>query len=795
MSRALADFLYRRRRILCGLIVLGAVLLAPRANITKIDNDLTAWFSRADPIYQEYERFRDEFGGTRTLIVAIVAPSRERLFSRETLQWLDDVSGDIERVETVERVASLATATLVDARGSDRGQTGVRPGSDRGQTTSAPDDDVVLDVRRLIKDLETKTATEVGQRALADELLNGDLVSADGTVASIVVFFDERRVDDVRARVIEEVRQHVLAKLPQDFQAHFNGSLEISETYNRITLANQTKYTPPILALTLIAIYAMFRSWRRTLLTAGAVLISVIWTLGLYNLLGFNYNVLSSMIVPLVLVLAIADDVHIIQHYGEARRHGTAEQAFKSTVTHLAAPLLGASGTTALGMAALATSNIVAVREFGLGSAVGVMVDFAISLVLMPTMLGWLKPESTPAPQETWLRAPMRWLASVTTRRARTILAVSTIVTVVAIIGLWRLKVDTNHINFFARSHPLSRSAEVIDHKLSGIYTFQIFLEAPPEVLRQPDALVRMDRLEGQLRALPFVRKVTGLSDYVKRVHREIGDGDATSPIPRDPSLVAQELFVFSLADEGRVELERVAASDFSKSQITIKLASMSSDLVFEQIEEAERLAAAAFAGTDIKPTVTGSGRLFATLDHYLVTSQISSFATAFLTVFGVIFIIFRSWRFGLLAIIPNLFPVLAIFGVMGWLGISLNVATVMLASVALGVVDDDTIHFISRYRRETKEGKSTDEAIELATEHEGRASLTTAVINSLAFGVLALSEYKPTAWFGTLLALTMIVAFLAEVFVLPATIKLLPSLFSADRVHAVRRGRVGQVA
>jgi hypothetical protein len=217
----------------------------------------------------------------------------------------------------------------------------------------------------------------------------------------------------------------------------------------------------------------------------------------------------------------------------------------------------------------------------------------------------------------------------------------------------------------------------------------------------------------------------------------------------------------------------------------------MSSDLVFEQINAADGMATEAFAGTNIRSTVTGSGRLFATLDHYLVVSQISSFATAFVTVFGVIFVVFRSWRFGLLAIVPNLFPVLAIFGVMGWLDISLNVATIMLASVALGVVDDDTIHFISRYRRETRHGKSTDEAIAIATEHEGRASLTTAIINSCAFGVLALSEYKPSAWFGGMLALTMIVAFLAEIFILPATIKLLPGLFAADRVHVSRRVRV----
>jgi predicted RND superfamily exporter protein len=216
----------------------------------------------------------------------------------------------------------------------------------------------------------------------------------------------------------------------------------------------------------------------------------------------------------------------------------------------------------------------------------------------------------------------------------------------------------------------------------------------------------------------------------------------------------------------------------------------MSSDLVFEQINEAERRAARIFAGSDVRPTVTGSGRLFATLDHYLVISQISSFATAFLAVFAVIFVVFRSWRFGILAIVPNLFPVLAIFGVMGWLGISLNVATIMLASVALGVVDDDTIHFISRYRRETGQGRSMLKAIGLATMHEGRAALTTAIINSCSFGVLMLSEYRPTAWFGGLLALTMVVAFLAEVFILPATIVMAPRLFGAGRVRVAARSR-----
>jgi predicted RND superfamily exporter protein len=177
--------------------------------------------------------------------------------------------------------------------------------------------------------------------------------------------------------------------------------------------------------------------------------------------------------------------------------------------------------------------------------------------------------------------------------------------------------------------------------------------------------------------------------------------------------------------------------------------------------------------------TVTGSGRIFATLDHYLVVSQLSSFATAFVTVFAVIFIVFRSARFGMLGVIANAVPVLAVLGLMGWMGISLNVATVMVASVALGIVDDDTIHFINRYRRETALGASSPGAIELATIHEGRASLTTAIVNSLGFGLMVFSEYRPTAWFGGLLALTMAVAFIAEVFIVPAVITMLPRIYA----------------
>jgi hypothetical protein len=524
-----------------------------------------------------------------------------------------------------------------------------------------------------------------------------------------------------------------------------------------------------------------------------AVLVSVLWTLGLYSLMGFTYNVLASMIVPLIVVLAIADDVHIIQHWDEERRRGDAEHAFKATVAHLLAPILGASATTALGMLSLATSSVVAVRAFGVGSAVGIMVDFVISLILVPTFLSLVRPETDEAPHERRFVGPLRATARFSCRRPARVLALSLAVTLVAALGITRLRVDTNHISFFSADHPLGRSAAVIDKELGGVYSFQIMLEGPPESMKAPDTLRRIDRLAQELRTYPYVRKVTSVADYVKRINKELHDGRAeASVIPADANAIAQELFVFALGGEGRHELERVVASDYSRAQMSIKLQSMSSDLVLELIERADRLARDTFAGTGIAAMTTGSGRLFSTLDHYLVVSQMSSFGTAFFTVFGVIFIVFRSMRFGLLTIAPNLLPVLAVLGVMGYLDISMNIATVMVASLALGIVDDDTIHFINRYRREVAAGATTDEAIETATVHEGRASLTTAIVNSAGYAVLLLSEYKPTAWFGGLLALTMAAAFLAEVLILPATIKLLPRVFGAE---ALRRPRARAAA
>ena len=458
----LTAWLWRWRRLLAALSVLGAVLLAPLADIRTLDNDVSAWFQTDDPVYRDYERLKKEFPGSRTLIIALESPDA---FAPEMLEALRVISSEIEQVQAVRRVQSLATANVVRLRPAeteDDLRRRAAGAAERARSTPPP-----CDAPR--SPTACWPATSCRPAGACWPSSSASTRRASTTCAPPCSTTSARAWRDT---------------CPSRPRAHYNGALEISETYNRVTLRNQVLFTPPILLIIIAAIYVMFRSARLTVLTLFAVLVSTLWTVGLYMWAGYGFNVLTSMLPPLVLVLAIADDVHIIQHYTQCRREGAGhEAAWKHTVRHLITPLLAASGTTALGLLSLATSPVDAVRTFGLGAALGVMVDFVVSIVLMPTLLGLVVVPAEPPPQARWLLGPMRAIGRIATTYPGRVLTAASMLLVVVGFGLTFLRVDTNHVAFFKPGHPLHDSAELMDRELSGIYSFQVMLEGPPESL------------------------------------------------------------------------------------------------------------------------------------------------------------------------------------------------------------------------------------------------------------------------------------------------------------------------
>jgi predicted RND superfamily exporter protein len=347
-------------------------------------------------------------------------------------------------------------------------------------------------------------------------------------------------------------------------------------------------------------------------------------------------------------------------------------------------------------------------------------------------------------------------------------------------------------MEFFPPGSELRTSAAVIDGKLSGIHNFEVVLQGAEGVFQDPAVLRKVDELATAVESMEHVARTVSFLDSLKKVHAELAldSGRSGDTLPATREAVAQELLLFGMSEQGREDLRSFVSSDYRRMRIWVKMPSVSSEESTETILAVERLAGATFHGQspEIEVVVTGAGKMFTALDLYLVRSQLSSFATAFVMVFAVIFMMFRSVRYGMVSIVPNLTPVILVLGLMGWLSISLNVATVMVASIALGVIDDDTVHFLMSYRRERRRGVDPEGAIGHAMLEAGGAAFVSAAINCLAFGVAMFSVYKPTAYWGGLLALIMLLAFLSEILLLPACLRLARRLFPPGAEEASSR-------
>jgi predicted RND superfamily exporter protein len=335
------------------------------------------------------------------------------------------------------------------------------------------------------------------------------------------------------------------------------------------------------------------------------------------------------------------------------------------------------------------------------------------------------------------------------------------------------VKIETNQIEWFPKKEDCYKSAMLLDKNLSGIGDLEIVIKGEKDALKEPDILKKMDNLSSEIEKLPRVKKVISLTDYVKMINKALKeDNPEYYKIPESKSLIAQELFLFTLSDDGREELDNIVTSDYSQGRIAVKTESMPSQESVILGSLLGEMAKEGFSGTGIGVTLTGTTYLDNLMDKYLLESQVKGFSLAFLSVIGVLFIAFWSVKYGGLSIIPNLLPIIFIIGIMGWSGITLNTGTVMVASVALGIVVDDTIHFISRFRKELKFNKFPfQDALRETTVSVGKAIIFTSVINIAGFLILLISGFQPTREFGMLIALTLFFAIIGDILVLPSVI------------------------
>jgi hypothetical protein len=510
---------------------------------------------------------------------------------------------------------------------------------------------------------------------------------------------------------------------------------------------------------------AFFRRPAGVVVPLGVAALTVVWTTGLYAWSGHALNAITSLLPPVLLVIALAASVHVYEAWRAAGQGGGVARAL-AAVRAIVVPAGLCAVTTAQGFASLAVSDIPAVGQLGVFAAVGTFVAFGLGLTAAPAVLSWLRPPVRDGGGEHG--ATLRLLdttAGLATRRPLAVLTAFGLVTALACAGIPRIRANTDLVGFLRADAPLRVDTTWIDDHLGGALPLDFVMRrADGAPVRSLDAYRRLAALEEAIRARTLVTTVTSVLAVVRQVHRAESGG--TLALPDDDRTLGDELDLIEAS--GHALVGRFAGPELRALRMTVRVRAVGTSETAPLVD-----AIVADAGRILGPehTFVPTGALYHVVHDStrLVHQQVTSFATAIVLVVLAIGLLFRSLEFTALALIPNVMPILWTGGLMGWAGIELSTGTAMIASAVLGLVVDDTIYYLAHYRHAYR-GDATA-AIHATARAVGAPITAVSASLVLGFWVGALGSFKPTIYFSILTGLTMITGVVCDLLVLPASL------------------------
>jgi predicted RND superfamily exporter protein len=748
MKNKIFSFIMDHRIFVLILLLVTTLFFGWFATQARFNNTLESYFFKDD--LKDYDRFLDQFGTDEIIAIAF---GGEEVFTIDNLRLINTITGKLEQLPHVRRVISLTTAKLV----------------------YGDDENVYFDP--LIKDIPSspQELIHIKQRALADPFIPNILVSTDTRSTAIVAEIDHIIGEfDYKIELINQIR-NIIGEQERKTGKHFRigGTSILDEAFFRYNQRDQALFMPLMLLLIISIVYLMFRRFKLLVLPVFVVLLTMIWTYGLLVLLGYEINVITSIIPPLLMAVAIADSMHFIADYLHEAASGTLTkiEAIKRAFENVVTPCLMTSVTTALGLLSLLSADLTIIRQFGVVSAGGVLFAFITSVILLPILLSLM-----PYPQikyqeqfRTGFFAKMlQWLGTWQKGRSIAIIATVMIAIIPAVFLLAHLNIGTNSLDYFKKDDVVRTQVEWIDTNIGGTTSLEFFIDTEEdETLKNPAFLRKMEQFQSYLESIDGITGVYSAVDLLKSLNRGFHEGNQEMfVIPATLEEVAQQLFLV----EGSEDIEALLSDDYSKARIMARVEMNKSQQVAHHIPEITKRMREIFTGSEmIFPT--GIIYLMNQTEHYLLTTSIKSFLLAFVVITITIMIMLQSVKLGVLAMIPNILPILFTMALMPLLGISLDVGTSMIAAIALGLVVDDTIHFLSRLMTETKQTHSTKKAMANAIKSTGRPIVYTSIVLSFGFMTLVLASFTPLVNFGLLSGIVILFALFFDLIVLPAII------------------------
>ena len=705
-------------------------------------------YSPADaPVIQLRESLFREFPSDDALIALFEG---DELFSPAFLGALDRVAKKMETHPSVDRVITLTTIEHIDAT----------------------DDGFAVSLLVDPDDLAARTPAEWKARVLGDQLAPGVIISKDGKAVALVVRPIVLKESLTRRDILIALDAAIAAEKLDAYQTATAGTVAQTVEELRSLWRDSAIFIPLTVVIGLVLLWWVVGRVRPMII--GGLAMGTVVSVSVAGIVasGQPYTPITAMIPTLMAAYTTATLLHLYAAIQRGRiallsRPQRIARALKDTFK----PGLFNVLTTGAGLMSLLWVDIPPVQTFGLAGAIGTLMVFLVVFILVPPIL--LKWDTPRWPRRRSGLAHARRIAAAVAvfsmRNARAVL-IGTLVLVVASIPLvLQVKVESNLIEFFAPDHSISRSTARVETKLSGVTTMEIVLTAAErDGLKNPATLAQIKALQTWLEQQPEIDRSFSLVEVVEEMNRAFSGEDlGENALPDNRRLVEQLLLIYDGKD-----LYELVNREFQRGRIALNLNVQGANEIGKVIERIEaHLGAQPIPG--IHTEMAGFGRLFSDQEDRIVDGQVKSFTSAFLLILLLLTLLFRSFRGALICLVPNLAPLFFLFVMMGATGIALDVATVLIAGVILGITVDDTIHLYHGYLHRIQHGVSPVFAIIRSVESSGRAIIAISIILIAQFSLLGLSDFRPTAYFGILCAVGLFAGQLFEMLLMPALLGL----------------------
>ena len=543
------------------------------------------------------------------------------------------------------------------------------------------------------------------------------------------------------------------------------------------------------LIVSLLLTWLLLGSLRAVIWPILIFVSSIVGVLGLAGWTGWPIDLSLYIAFGLVSVAAIADVVHVLSGYLFFHQQGKQHsEVMRSVFSKTALACLLTSITTAIGVFSLFFIKLRVIQTMGLLSGIGVMFAFLLTIFLLPVLLNWFPPrppKSNEKPKVTLLLRVVKHLLNgierVSTEYPKGVIVLFAAAGLLLILGIARIEIDTVFSEYYPPESPVRKTINLIDEQFLGTGNMEILLETESAgVFRDPEMLFALEEVKQWIET-SYPKLVTHnwtLNNQLKQTHRKLNENrEEYYTVPDNPQLVSQLLVLIEGGDYEN--LERLVSLDYANARMSISLKTIGSKKSVELLKVVQPgiekiLLPLKERYPELKVTLTGGVGAWARVFDAISWSQIQSFGLAFLIISLIMFGIFGSVKLGLVAILPNTFPMLTVFGLMGWLDFNLDITTLMTAPIIIGIAVDDTIHFITHYRLSLLKGASISEAIHATLHEVGQAIIFTTLILMSIFLFFIPVSHVGVSRFSILAVIAVFSALLADLFLLPALCRVL---------------------